>query len=67
MSEKSGHPHSSNYICIDATPDYITGQGHDTNGAILTFVRPICSGWETLAHCPPYNVNRKLLCTVCSK
>ena len=67
MSARTIAIHPSTYECVDKTPQYIAGQGADTNGALFYFVRPQCSGVGTLGHCPPYAVNKLILCAVCTK
>ena len=67
MSEKNVHPHSATYECVDKSPQYITGQHGDTNGALFYFVKPDCSGDGTIGHCPPYADNKFILCAVCTK
>ena len=67
MSEYYGHAHPATYECVDKSPQYITGQHGDTNGALFYFVKPDCSGDGTIGHCPPYADNKFILCAVCTK
>ncbi|XP_067931135.1 uncharacterized protein [Watersipora subatra] len=61
------HSHMATYECVDKEPEFINGHGADTNGALLYFVKPFCSGMATTGHCPPYSEDRELTCVVCTK
>ena len=55
------------YECVDTQPEYVAGSNDDTNGVLFYFVKPDCSGYGRLGHCPPYVPDRQLTCVVCSK
>ena len=59
--------HTYNYVCVDASPEYIIGQHGNTNGALLYFVKPDCDGDGTTGHCPPYEIDKQLTCVICAK
>ena len=65
MSDHRTH-HGSTYECVDQNPEYVSGQGGQTDGALFYFVKPDCDGMGTIGHCPPYG-NKQLTCVVCSK
>jgi len=67
MSAYKDHAHPSTFECVDAEPEAIIGLGSNTDGALLHFIRPDCSGASTTGHCPPYQANKELTCVVCSK
>ena len=67
MSARTNAIHPSTYECADKTPQYIAGQGADTNGALFYFIKPDCEGAGTIAHCPPYVKDCQLTCVICTK
>ncbi|XP_067931231.1 short-chain collagen C4-like [Watersipora subatra] len=64
MSERTEHPHSSTFECVDGNPEGILGQERDTDGSLFYFSFIKCSMG---AFCPPYSEKMPLTCVVCSK
>ena len=61
-AEASNH-HRSSLNCVDIDPNVIRGDVNDTNGALFYYVSAEC----TALNCPPYEQNRILSCTVCTR
>ena len=61
-TEYKTHQRSS-FNCIDVDPDVLAGGTGSTNGALFYHVLSTCNGFQ----CPPYQANRALSCTVCTK
>ena len=67
MAAHHGHGHPTTYECVDGSPEYVTGESGNIDGALFYFVKAVCSGTGHVAHCPPYVQNKMVLCAVCSK
>lgn len=69
MTAYSSHKHPSTFECVDSNPEYLTGSSSNANGALLYFVKPICSGTGTTNHCGGlgYVNDRQLTCVVCTR
>jgi hypothetical protein len=61
-TEYGGHYRSS-FECIDSNPEAIPNSSSNIDGALFYYVGSNCNGLE----CPPYESNRILSCTVCTK
>ena len=61
-AEYDGHYRSS-FECLDSSPEFIPGSSSNVDGALLYYVGGNCNGLA----CPPYESNRILSCTVCTK
>ena len=57
------HPAATEYVCMDADPEFIIGGQNNDNGALFYFAEASCGSLE----CPPYKNGRELTCAVCSK
>ena len=55
--------HRSSFECVDSSPEAIPGSSSHLNGALFYYVGATCNGLD----CPPYENNRILSCTVCTK
>ena len=55
--------HSTDYYCIDGSPEDIHGGKANHNGYLLYFVESRCGSLR----CPPYVEGRELTCVVCTK
>ena len=64
MSALWSHKRAHEYVCVDQSPDVVTGLQANKNGAVMYMVQAHC---ETMGHCPPYINNAELTCVVCSK
>ena len=64
MTEHYTHKRSSQYVCLDKSPDVVAGRPGNENGALMYMVQASCA---SLGHCPPYINNAELTCVVCSK
>ena len=60
----SGHSdsHSTNYICVDDTPQIVPGSDVDNGGGRLYVVETQCPTFQ----CGPYVHGRELRCVVCT-
>ena len=58
-----GHAAATEYVCMDADPEFIVGGQRDDNGALFYFAEASCGSLE----CPPYKNGRELTCAACSK
>ncbi|XP_060557720.1 uncharacterized protein LOC132718111 [Ruditapes philippinarum] len=56
------HPAASEYVCLDESPEIITGCNADQNGILMFSVEGRCGSLK----CPPYINGRELTCAVCS-
>ena len=65
MSEYYNHNHQQTFECIDANPEYVTGESTDDNAAVVQFQRAVCG--RKGVPCPPYYGDRALTCVVCTK
>ena len=67
MSAYKGDSHYVDYRtmfeCVDKNPDSIPGSVSDLNGALFLHVEATCTGMP----CPPYDPQKELTCTVCTK
>ena len=63
MSAFHGARHPATYECVDGSPEYVTGQQGDVNGALFYFVRASCA----TGLCPPYSSDKWIQCVVCTK
>ncbi|XP_015751730.1 PREDICTED: short-chain collagen C4-like isoform X6 [Acropora digitifera] len=63
MSAKTGHTHSTEFVCVDGNPEYVLGSKQNNNGALLYPVEGVCGSLP----CPPYVEGRELTCAVCTK
>ena len=45
----------------------VNGESLNTDGALLYFIKPDCSGAQTIGHCPPYDATKQLTCVVCTR
>ena len=68
--EYSGYLMASRYArqkttfeCIDKNPESIAGSSGDANGALFYHVEGRCTGLP----CPPYDEEKELTCSVCTK
>ena len=61
-AERDSH-HRSSFECVDSSPEVIPGSSSDVNGALFYCTGGNCNGLA----CPPYESNRILSCTVCTK
>ena len=64
MTGSYKHAHQATFECVDRNPEYLAGQGANTNGAQFHFVRPDCPYG---AYCPPYVADREITCVVCTR
>ena len=56
------------YICIDESPESLTGRTHLREGPQIYQVNAACGSFSgALTNCPPYQPNKALSCVVCSK
>ena len=55
--------HRSSFECVDNSPEVIPGSSSHLNGALFYYTEATCNGLD----CPPYQRNRILSCTVCTK
>ena len=69
MSGSTAQNAPSTYQCVDENPQYIhvNGESLNTDGALLYFIKPDCSGAQTIGHCPPYDATKQLTCVVCTR
>ena len=51
------------FECVDKNPDSIPGSASDVNGALFHHAEATCTGMP----CPPYDPQKELTCTVCTK
>ncbi|KAJ8311703.1 hypothetical protein KUTeg_011058 [Tegillarca granosa] len=51
---------ASNYICVDAHPDVISGTNKNDDQALIYAVQSICGSLK----CPPYKDNHELTCVI---
>lgn len=63
LTTESDSHHRSSFNCIDVNPEPIAGSGSSTNGALFYYTASTCTGLD----CPPYENDRILSCTVCTK
>ncbi|XP_068731423.1 short-chain collagen C4-like [Montipora capricornis] len=63
MTERHGHRHSSDFICVDGDPEYVPGSSANKDGALLYAVEGVCGSLP----CLPYVSGRELTCAVCTK
>ncbi|XP_067024798.1 short-chain collagen C4-like [Acropora muricata] len=63
MTERHGHKHSREFICVDSNPEYVHGSHHNHDGALLYPVEGVCGSLP----CLPYVAGRELTCAVCTK
>ena len=63
MTAYHGHKHSSDFVCVDGDPEYVSGSHADKNGALLYAVEGVCGSLP----CLPYVNGRELTCAVCTK
>ncbi|OWF34783.1 Short-chain collagen C4 [Mizuhopecten yessoensis] len=58
------HSAATQYVCVDGTPQTLTGGGNtDGNGKLFYQVRTVCGSLQ----CPPYENDKVLSCVVCLK
>nr|XP_002129609.1 uncharacterized protein LOC100175402 [Ciona intestinalis] len=62
VSSAHGHKHSTDYICLDDTPEVIRGSDGDQGGDLLYIVETQCPSLP----CDPVVNGRELRCVVCS-
>ena len=55
--------HRSSFECVDTSPEVVPGSSSNVEGALFYYVGGNCNGLA----CPPYESNRILSCTVCTK
>ncbi len=58
-----GDRQPTEFVWVDKEQVSLYGSHADINGAVIYHVRATCHGIQ----CPPYNTNRALTCTVCTK
>ena len=63
MTEKSGHKHSRDFVCVDGNPEYVRGTHANKGGALLYPVEGECGSLP----CLPYVNGLELTCAVCTK
>ena len=63
MTALHNHRHSSDFVCVDGDPEYVSGSHADKNGALLYAVEGVCGSLP----CLPYVNGRELTCAVCTK
>ena len=64
MTERGDtHHYRSSFDCVDVSPDTVSGEIANTNGALFQYVKTTCNGLQ----CPPYVVNKVVTCVVCTK
>ena len=64
MSGYNGHTGNKDTICVDASPEVLSGSSNGSeDGALLYFVKLRCGALK----CPPYVDDKILTCVVCSK
>ena len=64
VAGRSTHVASTEYVCLDESPEVIPGGHASVNGALFYMVEGRCDRALT---CPPYEDGRELTCVVCSK
>lgn len=57
------HPASSQYICLDESPETVINGRVNDNGKLVHPVMAVCGALE----CPPYENGKYLTCVVCTK
>ena len=63
MSESYNPEGRTMYICVDGSPESLSGQnGHDPDRVELFMVEAKCEGLS----CPPYSAEKELTCVVCT-
>ena len=64
MSNLQGHPHyRTMFECVDKNPNSIPGSAPSVDGALFYHTEAACTGMP----CPPYDPQKELTCTVCTK
>jgi len=64
MSEHYTYAGNKDAICVDASPEVLSGSSNGSeDGALLYFVKLRCGALK----CPPYVDDKILTCVVCSK
>ena len=65
MTERShpGHKGRTTFECVDAAPEFVPGGYTDQNGVIFYHVEPHCGSLP----CPPYEEQKEVTCTVCTR
>ena len=63
MSERYNHLSSKEFVCVDGSPETLTGTYVDRNGALFYFQKAACGSLP----CQPYIDGHELTCVVCSK
>ena len=56
------HYFATNYVCIDSSPETVSGGAANNDEAIVHNVESKCGSLP----CPPYTESRQLACAVCS-
>nr|XP_039258729.1 uncharacterized protein LOC120335304 [Styela clava] len=62
MAGGHGDTHTSNFICVDETPQVVPGTNANDKGSFLFMVEPQCPSLL----CEPFVVGRELRCVVCT-
>ena len=65
MSGLYSRNHQQTFECIDANPEYVTGESTHDESALVNFQRAACG--RKGVPCPPYYGDRELTCVVCTK
>ena len=63
MSGRYNQAAASQFVCVDREPESVPGSVSDQNGKLFYFVEGICGSLP----CPPYENNREITCSVCTK
>jgi len=63
MTEKYKHASSKEFVCMDGSPETLTGTYVNRNGALFYFQKAACGSLP----CDPYISGRELTCVVCTK
>ena len=64
MTAYYNHNHQYTFECVDASPEYISGESRNTDGGLFYFTRIECGKG---GYCPPYQSSKEITGVVCSK
>ena len=62
FSSAHGHAHSTDYICVDDTPQIVPGSDGDHTSGLLYVVEGVCPSLQ----CGPFVHGREFRCVVCT-